>query len=112
MRMNIFLEESRVREALFPFTLTRHVADIRIGILTIREKWELLTGLQVITDPAMLQPDSIVVQANIIPTSISIDQILQAARDKTPVLENDELRMLQGPWQIFHGVITETLVTR
>lgn len=101
MRMNIFLEESRVREALFPFTLTRRVADIRIGILTIREKWELLTGLQVITDPAMLQPDSIVVQANIIPTSISIDQILQAARDKTPVLENDELRMLQGPWQIF-----------
>jgi UDP-N-acetylglucosamine diphosphorylase/glucosamine-1-phosphate N-acetyltransferase len=30
------------RKALMPFTLTRPVAEIRIGILTIREHWELL----------------------------------------------------------------------
>jgi len=99
--MNIFLDESKTREGLFPFTLTRHVADIRIGILTIREKWEMLTGLPVFTDPALQNPGSIVVQANIIPTAISIDQILKAAKDETPVLENDELRMLHWPWQIF-----------
>ena len=99
--MKIFLEETKTREALFPFTLTRHVADIRLGILTIREKWEMLTGFKIITDPALQTADSIVVQANIIPTVISLDQILQAARDETPVLENDELRMLQVPWQIF-----------
>lgn len=99
--MNIFLDESRVRESLLPFTLTRHVADIRIGILTIRQKWELLSGLPVITDPALQDAASIVVQANIIPTSTSINQILKAAKDETPVLENDELRMLHWPWQIF-----------
>lgn len=38
--MNYILFDSAVREALKPFTFTRPVADIRIGILTIREKWE------------------------------------------------------------------------
>ena len=28
------------RAKLFPFTLTRPIADLRVGILTIREKWE------------------------------------------------------------------------
>ena len=38
--MNYILFDGTVRSALLPFTFTRPVADIRIGILTIREKWE------------------------------------------------------------------------
>lgn len=38
--MNYILFDGTVRNALLPFTFTRPVADIRIGILTIREKWE------------------------------------------------------------------------
>ena len=38
--MNYILFDGEVRENLLPFTFTRPVADIRIGILTIREKWE------------------------------------------------------------------------
>ncbi|RYZ96112.1 MAG: glucose-1-phosphate thymidylyltransferase, partial [Moraxellaceae bacterium] len=41
-----------------------------------------------------------VVNAHIIPTAHSVNQIVQAAKDETPVLENDELRMLHWPWQI------------
>ncbi len=40
MKKIIFTEEFCQPENLFPFTLTRHIQDIRIGILTIREKWE------------------------------------------------------------------------
>jgi UDP-N-acetylglucosamine diphosphorylase/glucosamine-1-phosphate N-acetyltransferase len=36
----ILFDEPEVRERLLPFTLTRPVCDIRVGILTIREKWE------------------------------------------------------------------------
>lgn len=36
----IFFEEKPLRAQLLPFTFTRTIADIRIGILTIREKWE------------------------------------------------------------------------
>lgn len=38
--MNYILFDGSFRESLLPFTFTRPVADIRIGILTIREKWE------------------------------------------------------------------------
>ena len=38
--MNYILSDGYHREDLFPFTFTRPVSEIRIGILTIREKWE------------------------------------------------------------------------
>lgn len=41
----IFTEEFCQPENLHPFTLTRQIQDIRVGILTIREKWELVLGL-------------------------------------------------------------------
>lgn len=36
----VFTEEFCTPGNLFPFTLTRQIQDIRIGALTIREKWE------------------------------------------------------------------------
>jgi UDP-N-acetylglucosamine diphosphorylase/glucosamine-1-phosphate N-acetyltransferase len=44
MKKIVFTEEFCQPENLFPFTLTRQVQDIRLGILTIREKWELALG--------------------------------------------------------------------
>jgi UDP-N-acetylglucosamine diphosphorylase/glucosamine-1-phosphate N-acetyltransferase len=41
----IFTEEFCQPENLHPFTLTRQIQDIRVGILTIREKWEMMLGL-------------------------------------------------------------------
>ena len=38
--MNYILFDGDARKSLLPFTYTKPVADIRIGILTIREKWE------------------------------------------------------------------------
>ena len=40
MKKIVFTEEFCQPENLFPFTLTRQIQDMRIGILTIREKWE------------------------------------------------------------------------
>ena len=41
----IFTEEFCQPENLYPFTLTRQIQDIRVGILTIREKWETILGV-------------------------------------------------------------------
>jgi len=38
--MNYILFDDNSRISLLPLTFTRPVADLRIGILTIREKWE------------------------------------------------------------------------
>ena len=47
MLQNIILFDAQeVRENLLPMTFTRPVADLRVGILTIREKWErMLEGV-------------------------------------------------------------------
>lgn len=45
MKKIVFTEEFCQPENLYPFTLTRQVQDIRVGILTIREKWELALEL-------------------------------------------------------------------
>jgi hypothetical protein len=38
--MNVILFDDNFKENLLPFTYTRPQADIRVGILTLREKWE------------------------------------------------------------------------
>jgi len=45
MKKIVFTEEFCSPETLFPFTLTRQIQDIRVGILTIREKWEKMLDL-------------------------------------------------------------------
>ncbi len=47
--MNYILFDSHERNHLLPFAHTRAVADIRCGILTMRERWELLFGAQFAT---------------------------------------------------------------
>ncbi|SRR5579871_64534 len=64
----ITLNDKNIKDDLWPFTLTRSILDIRIGILTLREKWELLSGSKIeIDDKAPSLP------ANIIPTPTTIE---------------------------------------
>jgi len=46
MKNIVLYDELAIRASLLPFTFTRPVADIRIGILTIAEKWEKWLDLQ------------------------------------------------------------------
>ena len=46
MDKNLILFDSWCREHLFPLTHTRPAADMRVGILTIRQKWEHALGLR------------------------------------------------------------------
>ncbi len=55
--MSIILFDNTSRNSLFPFTYTKAVADLRFGILSIRERWEKLCGQPVfIHTEAYLQP--------------------------------------------------------
>jgi UDP-N-acetylglucosamine diphosphorylase / glucose-1-phosphate thymidylyltransferase / UDP-N-acetylgalactosamine diphosphorylase / glucosamine-1-phosphate N-acetyltransferase / galactosamine-1-phosphate N-acetyltransferase len=55
--MNIVLFDTPKRANLFPLTLNRAVADIRLGIFTIKERWEKIANRKVfiLTDP-IIQP--------------------------------------------------------
>jgi UDP-N-acetylglucosamine diphosphorylase/glucosamine-1-phosphate N-acetyltransferase len=44
--MNYILFDGPVRNNLLPFTFTRPVCEIRVGIMTIREKWEAYLNIK------------------------------------------------------------------
>jgi UDP-N-acetylglucosamine diphosphorylase/glucosamine-1-phosphate N-acetyltransferase len=41
--MAIILFDNRFRKSLFPLTYTKAVADLRFGILSVKERWEMLS---------------------------------------------------------------------
>ena len=75
--MNHILFDSEVRTSLLPFTFTRPVGEIRIGILTLKEKWEanLKTDVSYKTEdylevkyPLVLEEDNIFIDPSYLPT--------------------------------------------
>ena len=74
---------------LFPFSLTRSILDIRIGILTLREKWKYLSGLEIEIG------DGQAIHANIIPSQ----KLVQSIKESNP--DFSDVQKLEYPWQIF-----------
>jgi UDP-N-acetylglucosamine diphosphorylase/glucosamine-1-phosphate N-acetyltransferase len=84
--MNYILIDTEVRKQLLPFTHTRPVADIRCGIMTMRERWELLLDSSTSTltadflqevYPLQNSANSIVINASLFANKDLIDSILQ-----------------------------------
>ena len=82
--MNFILFDGAYRQSLLPFTYTRPVADIRVGILTIREKWEFLLRVttttvteEYLTDkwPMVESEINIFILGSVIPTSKLVDLV-------------------------------------
>jgi len=96
------LDDRAVRDDLFPFSLIRHVADIRIGIVTIREKWEILLDQRVtLHSDHRLSNDSVIVSANIIPSNDFVSSLVQSGMD-VACIDFDVCKVIQYPWHIFH----------
>lgn len=92
--MNYILFGDHARDHLLPFTFIRPLADIRIGILTIREKWEHL--LQASTSsltvdylsrkyPLVKEEDNILINSSIFPTMEIIREIRSLLPNQTLV---------------------------
>jgi UDP-N-acetylglucosamine diphosphorylase/glucosamine-1-phosphate N-acetyltransferase len=84
--MNYILYDGPQRDYLLPFTFTRPVSDIRIGIDTIREKWESFLGQQVsnLTEgylqkkyPTFKNKLNVIINASIIPNKELVAEIKQ-----------------------------------
>jgi UDP-N-acetylglucosamine diphosphorylase/glucosamine-1-phosphate N-acetyltransferase len=83
--MNYILFDGTVRNALLPFTFTRPVADIRVGILTIREKWEKYLGYTTTTlteeylmekFPMVEMEENIMINASFLPNDILSEMVM------------------------------------
>ena len=75
---NVILFDNEVRENLLPLTFTRPVGEIRVGILTIQEKWKhwlKADHLSFITQdylaqkyPINISADNFVVNGSVLPS--------------------------------------------
>jgi len=83
--MNFILFDNFRRSNLFPLTYMRPVADIRIGILTIREKWEKFLGqpTSTLTEnylrkkyPIFKEEDNIMINGSVCPNGELVGEIL------------------------------------
>ncbi|HBR54579.1 MAG TPA: glucose-1-phosphate thymidylyltransferase [Flavobacteriaceae bacterium] len=96
--MNYILFDGNVRNQLLPFTFTRPVADIRVGILTLREKWEKHLGFTTTTVtedylaqkwPMVEMPQNVLISASFIPTETLVDMI-KGLTENQAIFYNDE----------------------
>ncbi|PIE48771.1 MAG: glucose-1-phosphate thymidylyltransferase [Flavobacteriales bacterium] len=97
--MNIILFDGAEHQSLLPFTYTRPIADIRIGILTIREKWEKLlqTKTSTLTKsylaekyPLIKKEIQIYINGSFLPTHELVNQV-KTLSEKEVILYNDSI---------------------
>ena len=97
--MNYILFDGPHRNALLPFTFTRPVADIRVGILTIREKWEKQLGSTItsITEdylsekwPMVEMENNVMINASFLPNDILVAMIKNLEHHQA-IFQEDEV---------------------
>jgi UDP-N-acetylglucosamine diphosphorylase/glucosamine-1-phosphate N-acetyltransferase len=97
--MNYILFDEARRENLLPLTFMRPVADIRFGILTIREKWEIYLGKKTSTlteqylaarFPLIKEEDNIIINGAICPNPVLVQEI-KALKSGQALVQGDTI---------------------
>ncbi|MBC3757659.1 GlmU family protein [Hyunsoonleella sp. SJ7] len=97
--MNYILFDGPSRNNLLPFTYTRPVADIRVGILTIREKWEtyLDTTTTTVTEdylsekfPMVEMEENIMINASYLP-NLELVEMVKDLKENQAIFKDEDV---------------------
>ena len=97
--MNYILFDGTVRNSLLPLTFTKPVADLRIGILTIREKWETYLGFTTTTltedyleekFPMVEMAQNVMINASFLPT-LSLAEMIMELKENQAIFKDEEV---------------------
>jgi UDP-N-acetylglucosamine diphosphorylase/glucosamine-1-phosphate N-acetyltransferase len=111
--MKIVLNDASVKESLYPFGVIHPVSSIRVGILTIKEKWQLITGYTVSDgtgspfngDGAQAKEPSLCLDSNIIPSKVGWQRLFTNLKDDGfatfNITDIEGMKAIGHPWQIF-----------
>lgn len=97
--MNYILFDGPSRNNLLPFTFTRPVADIRIGILTIREKWETYLGFTTTTltedylsekYPMVEMDENVMINASYLPNS-ELSEMVKNLEENQAIFKGEDV---------------------
>lgn len=135
--VNLILFDSDARNHLLPLTATRPMGELRLGMLTLREKWErhLRASVSYITQeylqekyPIRVEAENLIINAGILPNEtlcrrieqmdmnealLSNGELVAARLDEAQfeaLIEDEEVRELQG--QELDKTIPLTQLTR
>ncbi|RXE62759.1 glucose-1-phosphate thymidylyltransferase [Muribaculaceae bacterium Isolate-004 (NCI)] len=101
--LNIILRDvPEVRDNLLPLTFTRSVADLRLGILTLRQKWELslpavysymTADYLSVKYPSISSPDddSFIVSAHFFPTPGVVKGVERLRKGQALIFHDEEI---------------------
>lgn len=107
--MNIILFDGQERDNLLPLTFTRPAGDLRIGILTIKEKWEKYTGAEVsfLTQdylkekfPYKCKEQNYLINGSVIPDKNIIEEIKRLKIGQALVKDGELLATVAGENEI------------
>jgi len=101
--MNILLDDISFKNSLFPFGEIRSVSHVRMGILTIFEKWQhFFPGKVFISSEKLIhefeEADCIKYPANFVP---SFDFLKRLSVENKKLPFSADCKILEHPWQIF-----------
>jgi len=97
--MNYILFDGSARNALLPFTFTRPVADILVGIMTIRQKWEMRLGSTTTTlteeylsekFPMVEMEENVMINASFLPNAI-LAKMVSNLESNQAIFKGDEV---------------------
>lgn len=113
LRMNyILFDDFQIRQQLLPFTFTRPIAGIRIGVDTIREKWERFLGQEVsiLTEaylsekfPIKTAEENILINASVLPDKELVKAVMS--------LKSNEV-LSQGDTMLAHRITKGAAATQ
>ncbi len=119
MKTNIILFDDDNWEGLLPLTFTRPICELRVGILTIREKWEKhleAEGSFITQDflsekfPIRIEEDNIIINSTVLPTPKLLKLIKQLGTNEA-ILEGDELLAARLTRDQFDSLIDDKGIT-
>jgi len=116
--MNVILFDDDVRDRLLPITYTRPVGEIRIGILTIKEKWEkwLNANVSYITQdylsekfPITITDENYVISGAVLPSPYICRLIKQLSPNEALLQNNDLIAAKLDATQFEHLINNEEI---
>ncbi len=97
--MNYILFDGPCRNSLLSFTYTRPVADIRVGILTIREKWEMYLGYTTTTltedylsnkYPMVEMDENVMINASYVP-NFELVEMVKSLEENQAIFKDEDV---------------------
>ncbi len=119
MKTNIILFDDDNWEGLLPLTFTKPICELRVGILTIREKWEkhLDAKSSFITQdflsekyPIQIEKDNIIINSTVLPTPKLLKLIKQLGSNEA-ILDGEELLAARLNNEQFDNLIDDNGLT-